>query len=172
MNCPHCQELLSPHLDNVLSTQERHEVSAHLEHCAECTERFQQLENARHLLRTLPSVEVTSAMTTRFWEKVQGQHSAPRAPHSAFFAWWHEWRFVSFGTLATAAVSFLFYFAMMQAPPKVSAEEVVESMDQLLSTIEPDDGEHLINEETPDEDDTPWQDDFGQGLFADEDEQN
>lgn len=187
MTCRHCQQLLSPHLDNALSTEERRDVLAHLEHCAACTERFQQLEQGRQLLRALPVAEVTAAMQARLLErvqsskpvlsvvegsKVQGQHSSLVPRYSSLVVWWNEWRLFSFGTLATATASFLFYFAMMQAPPQVSAEEVVASMDDLLRTIEPDDGERVINEETPDEDERHWQDDFEQGLFEDEDEQD
>jgi anti-sigma factor RsiW len=179
MTCRHCQQLLSPHLDNALSIEERQEVLAHLEHCTTCTERFQQLEQGRQLLRVLPVAEVTLDMETRLLEKVRSTESRVQSPHptlrtlrSAFSVWWSEWRLFSVGTLATAAASVLFYFAMMQAPPKVSAAEVVASMDQLLSTIDAEDGENLIAEETSDGDETQWKDDSEQGLFENEDEKN
>jgi hypothetical protein len=79
---------------------------------------------------------------------------------------------LSFGTVATCAASLLFYFAMMQAPPKVSAEEVVASMDQLIGTLDPDEGERALTEESPDEAMPDWSDEIDGELFENENEQD
>jgi len=79
---------------------------------------------------------------------------------------------LSYGTVATCAASLLFYFVMMQAPPKVSAEEVVASMDQLISTLDLDEGERAITEETPDEVLPDWSNEIDGELFEDENEQD
>jgi len=87
-------------------------------------------------------------------------------------SWWRDWPMLSFGTGATCTASLLFYFAMMQSPPKVSAAEVVTIMDQLLDTLDSDEGEKTISEETRDEADPVWQEDFNQGFVNEEDEPN
>jgi hypothetical protein len=79
---------------------------------------------------------------------------------------------LSFGTVATCTASLLFYFAMMQAPPKVSAEEVVASMDQLIGILDPDEGERAITEETPGEEMPDWSDEIDGELFENEHEQD
>ena len=210
MTCQHCQELLSPHLDSVLSHEEEQNVLAHLAQCMGCAKYLSQLEQNRQLIRALPMAEVTNVMEAQLRArvqsskpalpapvpqaqvslvegfKVQSQQSAIRLPpplggnppappvggQSALGARWHSWPMLSFGTVATCAASLLFYFAMMQAPPKVSAEEVVASMDQLIGSLDPDEGERVITEETPDEVMPDWSDETDRELFENENEQN
>lgn len=79
---------------------------------------------------------------------------------------------LSYGTVATCAASLLFYFAMMQSPSQVSAEEVVSSMDQLIGTLDPDEGERAITEESPDEAMPDWLNETDRELFENENEQD
>jgi hypothetical protein len=74
---------------------------------------------------------------------------------------------ISAGTLATCAASFLLYFSTLQAPPPVSAEEVVASMDELLSVLDSDDEMRVIGEETEEEVEPDWQEDLNQWPVGD-----
>jgi len=179
MTCNHCQDLLSPYLDGVSATEERQQVSAHLAQCTDCAEKLHQFEQNRQLIRGLPVIEVTAEMQSQLLSKVQSpkpkvqsRHSVLSNRYSLLVAWWRDWPLLSVGTVATCAASMLFYFAMMQAPPKVSAEEVVASMDQLIGTLDPDEGEKAISEETTDETAPVWQEDFNRGLANEDDDQN
>ncbi|MBM4254824.1 MAG: hypothetical protein FJ147_02890 [Deltaproteobacteria bacterium] len=172
MTCRHCQPLLSPYLDRALSSEEHQKVLSHLTQCLTCTKQLQQLEENRQLIRMLPAVEIPQELEARLLSKVQSRQSTIRHPPSAIHRWWHEWPMLSFGTVATCAASLLFYFAMMQAPSKVSAEEVVSSMDQLIGTLDPDEGERAIAEETPDEAIPEWSNEIESDLFENENEQD
>jgi len=169
MTCRHCQQQLSLHLDDALLVGTRKKVVDHLNQCPLCTERLRQLEQNRQLLRSLPPAEVTGAMEFRLQRHLQ--NPKPQASGLKSQRWWHDWPLVSFGTLATCAASALFYFAVMQAPSKVSAEEVVASMDQLLGTLDPNEGAQTIGEETPDEVVPNWQEELEQGFFDNEREE-
>ena len=175
MTCTRCQDLLSPYLDGVSSLEERDLVITHLVQCTDCAKRLSQLEQNRQLIRALPMIEVSSAMEAQLHVrvqsakcKVQSRQSAIRNLQSAI----RSWPMLSFGTVATCAASLLFYFAMMQAPPKVSAEEVVSTMDQLIGTLDPDEAERAIAEETDDEAASVWQEDFHRGFVNEDDDQN
>lgn len=171
MTCRHCQLLLSPYIDGILSPQEGQELLTHLAQCLTCTKQLQQLEENRQLIRSLPMAEVTEAMAAQLRARVQSSRlKVQQSPIHILQSAIRSWPMLSFGTVATCAASLFFYFAMMQAPPNVSAEEVVSSMDQLLSTLDPDEGEQTITEETADEAAPVWQEDFSRG-FVNEDEE-
>jgi len=175
MTCRYCQELLSPHLDGVLSHEEEQTILVHLAQCANCTNYLSQLETNRQLVRALPVAEVTEAMEAQLLSRVQSPESRVQSQKSTIYnlqSTIRSWPMLSFGTVATCAASMLFYFAMMQAPSKVSAEEVVASMDQLIGTLDPDEGEKAISEETTDEAAPVWQEDFNRGFANEDDDQN
>jgi hypothetical protein len=75
---------------------------------------------------------------------------------------------ISAGTLATCAASFLFYFSTLQTPPSVSAEEVVITMDELISTLDSDDERRVIGEEAEEEVEPDWQRDLNQWPISDD----
>jgi len=175
MICRQCQRLLSPYLDSVLAADERNVILAHLAQCPACTERLQQLETNRQLLRTLPTAEVSKAMELllqsslqKSGARIRSSQSAIRNPQSAIRSWWRGWGMLSAGTLATCAASFLFYFSILQTPPPVSAEEVVTSMDELITTLDSDDEMRVIGEETEEEVDPDWQKDLNQWPISDD----
>jgi anti-sigma factor RsiW len=180
MICTHCQDLLSPYLDGISSPDERDLVIAHLVQCTDCAKRLSQLEQNRQLIRVLPVAKVTREMETRLLSRVRSLESRVQnrasktrnTQHAIAQAWWRKWPMLSFGTVATCAASLLFYFAMMQAPPKVSAEEVVSTMDQLIGTLDPNEGERAITEETADEAAPVWQEDFHRGFVNEDNDQN
>ena len=170
MTCRRCQQSLSSYLDNVLSAHERQEIQGHVAYCSTCTERLRQFQENRQRVQHLPEQTVTDAMEMRLWLRLQD----PRLNASTDSVWakattwmsrdtgwtrgtnsakWTRW---SMGTLATCAVSFVFYFATLQSPPEVSAEEVVVSMDELLDVLDPNDGARMLSEEVPEESVPDW----------------
>jgi hypothetical protein len=132
------------------------------------------------LIHALPAIELTAKMQAQLQAKIQSLKSKVQSRDSATGDaqqatrkfWWNDWRLVSFGSFATAAASILFYFAMMQSPSPVSAEEVVSSMDQLISTLDSDEGERVIGEETPDEVLPDWFNETDRELFENDNEQD
>ena len=168
MTCRHCRSLLSPYLDEQLDTDERQEVQSHLTQCASCSEYLHQLTHNQQLVRALPATDVTSRMSLRLQARLQAHSSTSQSFQP--LVWWHNFPLLSYGTLATCAASVLFYFALLQGPPAVSAEEVVSSMDELIGTLDPDEGERAIAEETPDEEIADWPNGTDQDLFENENE--
>lgn len=187
MTCHEYQQILSPYLDNVLAADERQGVASHVTQCQTCTDVLRQFEQNRQLLHRLPTAEVSDAMEQRLRRKVQGQLPVagpkskvqsqqssildPLAPsvggRSSVASWWRGWRVVSVGTLATCAASFLFYFSTVQAPPEVSAEEVVSSMEQLMQSLDPRDAELMLDPDIPEESETvpDWQQEVDGWFF-------
>ncbi len=154
MTCRQCRRLLSPHLDNALAADERSTVLAHLARCSVCAERLQQFESNRQLLRTLPTAEITRGMELLLPKsKVQSSASASRP-------WWRGWGAISAGTLAMCAASVFFLFSNIHTPPPVSAEEVVGSMEGLITVLDSDDDLRMLYEETEDEAALDWREDL------------
>ncbi|HJY80779.1 MAG TPA: zf-HC2 domain-containing protein [Candidatus Binatia bacterium] len=186
MTCRHCRRLLSPHLDNVLMADERSGVLAHLAQCSACAERLHQLESNRQLLHALPTTEVTRGMDLLLQSKLQNLESKVKkqketkswriAANSLFSqiqrskpqSWWRGWGMVSVGTLATCVASLLFFlFSNIHTPPPVSAEEVVSSMDGLISVLDSDDDLSVIYRETEEEALPDWREDLDQWPAGD-----
>jgi len=170
MTCRQCQRLLSPYLDNVLPPAERDGMRAHLTQCAACTERLRQYEGNRQLLRVLPTAEVSRAMELLLHSQIQRLESKvhnAKAKASSLKpqAWWPRWGMISVGTLATA--SLLFYLSTMHTPPPVSAEEVSESMNELIKALDGSDQLRIMYEETEEEALPDWQEDLDQWPAGD-----
>lgn len=49
--CEHCEQLMQPYLDRVLSESERAEAEAHLDLCAYCRKRYRFEEHLRQFVR-------------------------------------------------------------------------------------------------------------------------
>ncbi len=176
MTCRQCRRLLSPHLDNALAADERSGVLAHLAQCSACAERLHQFESNRQLLRALPTAEVSKGMELLLQSrihnleskvqspkfKVQSSHSALRNPQSAIHPWWRGWGAISAGTLATCAAFVFLLFSNIHTPPPVSAEEVVGSMEGLITVLDSDDELRVMYEETEDEAAPDWRADLDQ----------
>jgi hypothetical protein len=168
MTCRHCRRLLSPHLDNALAADERSTVLAHLAQCSACAERLHQFESNRQLLRTLPTAEVTRGMELLLQSrihhlaesKVQSPKSKVQSSASASRPWWRGWGAISAGTLAICAASVFFLFFNIHTPPPVSAEEVVGSMEGLITVLDSDDDLRMLYEGTEDEAALDWREDL------------
>ena len=49
--CAHCEEVMQPYMDRVLTDVERAEAEAHLDGCAYCRKRYRFEENLRVFVR-------------------------------------------------------------------------------------------------------------------------
>ena len=50
--CAHCEEMMQPYLDHILSEQERVEAEQHLDACEWCRRRYRFEESLRRYVRT------------------------------------------------------------------------------------------------------------------------
>ena len=53
--CAHCEEVMQPYLDHILSDEERSEAETHLDECDWCRRRYKFEENLRHYVRNAVS---------------------------------------------------------------------------------------------------------------------
>ena len=50
-DCHHCEEMMQPYVDGVLSEAQREEAEAHLRGCESCARRFRFEEELRHFVK-------------------------------------------------------------------------------------------------------------------------
>jgi hypothetical protein len=55
--CAHCEELMQPYMDRVLTDAERGEAEAHLDECAYCRKRYRFEESLRIYVRQVVAAE-------------------------------------------------------------------------------------------------------------------
>ena len=55
--CAHCEEVMQPYMDRVLTDSERAEAEAHLDECAYCRKRYRFEETLRVFVRHAVTVE-------------------------------------------------------------------------------------------------------------------
>jgi len=53
--CAHCEEMMQPYVDGVLTEAERDEAEAHLAGCSYCARRYRFEEELRHFVK-IPAV--------------------------------------------------------------------------------------------------------------------
>ena len=168
MTCRRCRRLLSPHLDDALGADERNGVTAHLAQCSACVELLRQLDSNRQLLRALPTLAVTRGMELRLQSTIHGLDPRGQSSPSAIRPWWRGWPLISAGTLAAGAVSLFLFFSNVHPPPAIPAEEVVGSMEELLTVLAADDGLKVMYEETAEEALPDWREDLDRWPVGDE----
>jgi hypothetical protein len=49
--CAHCEEVMQPYLDHILSEEERRDAETHLDECDWCRRRYKFEEELRHYVR-------------------------------------------------------------------------------------------------------------------------
>jgi anti-sigma factor RsiW len=64
--CAHCEEMMQPYLDGVLTETERLEAEVHLARCEYCAKRYRFEEELRHFVK----VAVEIPMDPRLKEKL------------------------------------------------------------------------------------------------------
>jgi anti-sigma factor RsiW len=70
--CSHCEELMQPYLDRILTTEEMEEAEAHLDECEYCRRRYRFEESLR--------VYVRQAVDERMSVELKEKLSALRIP--------------------------------------------------------------------------------------------
>jgi mycothiol system anti-sigma-R factor len=55
--CAHCEEVMQPYMDRVLTDEERAEAEAHLDECAYCRKRYRFEETLRVFVRQAGAAE-------------------------------------------------------------------------------------------------------------------
>jgi anti-sigma factor (TIGR02949 family) len=55
--CAHCEEVMQPFMDRVLTDAERQEAESHLDECTYCRKRYRFEENLRVFVREAGSAE-------------------------------------------------------------------------------------------------------------------
>ena len=55
--CAHCEEVMQPYMDRVLTDVERAEAESHLDECAYCRKRYRFEEELRRFVRHAVDVE-------------------------------------------------------------------------------------------------------------------
>jgi len=55
--CAHCEEVMQPFMDRVLTDAERQEAASHLDECNYCRKRYRFEENLRVFVRQAVAVE-------------------------------------------------------------------------------------------------------------------
>ena len=63
--CAHCEEMMQPYMDRVLTDVERAEAEAHLEECAYCRRRYRFEESLRIFVREVVTAEPMSVELKR-----------------------------------------------------------------------------------------------------------
>jgi anti-sigma factor (TIGR02949 family) len=53
--CAHCEEVMQPYLDHILSDEERRDAEMHLDECDWCRRRYKFEEELRHYVRRVVS---------------------------------------------------------------------------------------------------------------------
>ena len=62
MSCNNVQELISSLIDRRIAAEERENVLAHLEQCAECSERYELMESTRKTMRRMAEPRMPAAL--------------------------------------------------------------------------------------------------------------
>lgn len=60
--CAHCEEMMQPYLDHVLSEEEMREAEEHLDECEWCRRRYRFEESLRIYVRTVVSEPIPAAL--------------------------------------------------------------------------------------------------------------
>jgi predicted anti-sigma-YlaC factor YlaD len=60
--CAHCEEMMQPYLDHILTEQERVEAEAHLDECEWCRRRYRFEESLRVYVRQVVAEPMSSEL--------------------------------------------------------------------------------------------------------------
>jgi len=131
MRCTEAQPLLSSYLDRVVSGTEMHEVSGHLDQCAECQQEYVLLENTRSLVSSLGRRQPPSDLALKIRVAISNSRSRSSLGWLQRYALRMENAFRGFMFPATAgvlsAVVFFGVLIVLLVPAQVSANDDVPS---------------------------------------------
>jgi len=109
MTCTECAGWLNAYLDNELDTEASVRVRSHLEGCADCKARYEELAALRQGLRTgLPFHEAPEGLRQNLLSRLPRTSPAASAPRIS--REWRRWRMPAFSTAALAAAVLLYVF--------------------------------------------------------------
>ncbi len=60
--CAHCEEIMQPYLDHVLTDAEMAEAEAHLDECEQCRRRYRFEESLRIYVRKVAAEQMTAEL--------------------------------------------------------------------------------------------------------------
>ena len=63
--CAHCEEMMQPYMDRVLTDGERAEAEAHLDECAYCRARYRFEEELRQFVRNVAAEPMPVELKTK-----------------------------------------------------------------------------------------------------------
>ena len=63
--CAHCEEMMQPYLDHVLTEEERVEAESHLDECEQCRRRYRFEESLRVYVRQATSEQMPIELRQR-----------------------------------------------------------------------------------------------------------
>ncbi len=86
MNCEQVEERLSAYLDNVLTSDERREITIHLQACSRCMMLLAELRQNDILLAQLPRVSPSSALHERIFSTPEMLELAKMISSQPFFS--------------------------------------------------------------------------------------
>ena len=66
--CAHCEEMMQPYMDRVVTELERVEAEAHLDGCAYCRKRYRFEEKLRQFVRQAGQEPMTVELKTKLAE--------------------------------------------------------------------------------------------------------
>ena len=131
MRCTEARPLFSSYLDRVVSGTEMHEVSGHLDQCAECQQEYVLLENTRSLVSSLGRRQPPSDLALKIRVAISSRRSRNSLGWLQRYALRMENGFRGFMFPATAgvlsAVVFFGVLIVLLVPAQVSANDDVPS---------------------------------------------
>jgi hypothetical protein len=131
MRCTEAQPLLSSYLDRAVSGTEMHEISGHLEQCAECQKDYVLLENAHEVVSLLGRRQPPSDLALKIRVAISNERSRSSLGWFQRYALRLENAFRGLMFPATAgvvsAVIFFGVLIVLLVPAQVSANDDVPS---------------------------------------------
>ena len=131
MRCTEAQPLFSSYLDRAVTGTEMHEVSGHLEQCADCQKEYVLLENTRSLVSSLGRRQPPSDLALKIRVAISSRRSQNSLSSLQRYVLRLENAFQGFMFPATAGVlsAVIFFGSLMVllVPAQVSANDDVPS---------------------------------------------
>jgi Putative zinc-finger len=131
MRCTEARPLFSSYLDRAVSGTEMHEISGHLEQCADCQQEYVLLENTRSLVSSLGRRQPPSDLALKIRVAISRTRSRNSLGSLQRYALRLENAFQGFMVPATAGVlsAVIFFGSLMVllVPAQVSANDDVPS---------------------------------------------
>lgn len=139
MNCTTCRMELSRCLDGRLPSGRHATVMAHAEGCPECSQFWQELQEARKLALRAPKLAVSDDFHDGLWQRIRAGEGTPEAVFREPVSTVTKLRYLGTGAAAAAAMLFVArHFAAPAAPaPASSSQNVAAASPEGAGSVEP-----------------------------------